>query len=175
MTDSVLVALIIFVLRIVNNAVSTIRVVYIARQQRLIAAVLGFVESAIFAITVASVVRDLTDPLVFVAYSGGYAVGSYLGMWMEERLVKAFMTVNVVLQNGGHELATTLRDQDFGVTETVGEGRAGKVTMLRTIVDRRDVRRVTDIIRQEQPEAFISMEETRAIRRGYFPVNGRRR
>lgn len=175
MMDSALLALVIFVLRIVNNAVSTIRVVYIARQQRIVAAVLGFIESAIFAITVATVVRDLTDPLIFIAYSGGYAVGSYLGMWLEERLVKAFMTINIVLQNGGHDLAMTLRNEDFGVTETVGEGRVGKVTMLRVTVNRRDVRRVTNIVHDKQPQAFISMEETRAIRRGYFPVNGRRR
>ena len=122
-----------------------------------------------------SIVRDLTNPLVFVAYSGGYAVGSYVGMALEQRMVKAFVTINAVLQKNGHDLAVALRDANFGVTETMGEGREGKVSMLRTIVDRRDTRKVLNLIREYNPAAFVSIEETRAIRQGYFPVNGRRR
>lgn len=172
--DTLLLALMIFVLRIINNAVSTIRVVFIARQRMLISAILGFIESSIFAITVATVVSDLTNPLIFISYSGGYAVGSYVGMLLERRIVKGFVTVNAVIQQGGRELAAALRDANFGVTETTGEGREGKVIMLRIIVDRRDLNTVLERVREHQPNAFISVEETRAIRQGYFAPHGRR-
>lgn len=174
--DSLWIPLLVFILRIINNAISTIRVVFIARQQRIVAAILGFFESAIFAYTVASIVSDLTNPVMFFAYSGGYALGSYIGMDIEQRFVKAFNSINVFLPVGGHDLAVKLRDHGFAVTETVGDGQKGTVTMLRLIVDRRDVNQILDVVRQEQPDAFIAIEEARTIRRGYFRApNGRLR
>ncbi len=172
--NSLLLALVIFLLRIINNAVSTIRVVYIARQQKFIAAVLGWLESAIFAFTVATVVTGLSDPLIFMAYTVGYAVGSYAGMALEERLIKSFATVNIFTQTDGRLIAEALRTAGFGVTETSGEGRAGRVSMLYATVDRRDTGQVINIVREYNPDAFISIDETRSIRAGYMPAHGRR-
>jgi len=172
--DSIAIALLIFALRILNNAVSTIRFVFIARQRPVITAMLAFIESTIFAITVANVVNDLSNPIILVAYSGGFAMGSYVGMALERRLVQGFVTINTVLSEGGHELAIILRDANFGVTVTQGEGKNGAVSMLRTTIDRRDANTVIEIIREQQPDAFISVEETRSIRSGYIAPHGRR-
>lgn len=161
-------ALAVFFLRIFNNAVSTIRVVFIARQQMLISSVLALIESLIFAFTVANVVNDLGNWMMLAAYSGGYAIGSYVGMALEKRLVKTFLVVNVIVQQGGHELALRLRDAGYGVTETLGDGRDGIVTMLRAIIDRRESPQVMSIIRESHPNAFIAVEEARTIRQGYF-------
>jgi len=166
--DGLGIALLIFVLRIINNAVTTMRIVFIARHQRGIATILAFIESSIFAVTVANVVNDLTNPLIFIAYSGGFAIGSYVGISIEQRFVKSFKSISIILTSGGHELALLLRDAGFGVTETSGEGKDGTVTMLRIIVDGRDVTRVLDISRENQPDAFIAIEEARTIRQGYF-------
>jgi uncharacterized protein YebE (UPF0316 family) len=161
-------ALAVFVLRIANNALGTMRFILISRQRQFPAAVLAFIESVIFAFTAANVIRDLTDPIMLTAYSGGFAIGSYVGMALEQRFVRSFVTVNVISPVKGHEIALALRDAGFGVTETVGEGKDGLVTMLRAIVDRRDSPHASDIVRDLSPDAFIAMEETRAIRQGYF-------
>lgn len=174
MTDQLGIALFIFALRITNNAISTIRIVMVSRQRSLFAALLAFVESTIFAVTVAYVINDLTNPIILGAYSGGFAIGSYVGMSLERRLVRGFVTVNAVLSNGGHELAVTLREANFGVTETIGQGREGAVSMLRMTVDRRDTKRLINLIREHQPQAFISVEEARTIRSGYIAAHGRR-
>lgn len=174
--DGLLLALAIFVLRIINNAMGTIRIVLIARQRMVFASMLAFVESLIFAFTVANVVNDLSNPLTLTAYCGGFAVGSYVGMLLERRFIRSFNSINVVTSNGGHELAAFLRDADFGVTETVGDGRDGRVSMLRLIVDRRDTLRALDMIREQNPEAFVAIEEARTIRQGYIRhPNGRNR
>jgi uncharacterized protein YebE (UPF0316 family) len=144
-----------------------VRVVFIARQQLWISAILAFFESAIFAYTVANVVNDLNNWRMFFAYSLGFAVGSYLGMWLEKWFVTTFMTVNVIVHHGGHAIALKLREAGFGVTESTGEGKDGLVTMLRSIVDRRDVMQVNRLIREANPDAFITVEETRSIRQGF--------
>lgn len=172
MDNSLWLALAVFILRIVNNALTTIRFVAIARGQNTLSAVLAVFESLIFAFTIANVVSDLTDPFMLGAYCLGFGIGSYLGLWLEQRFVRAFFTVNIITRDQGHEIALALREAGFGVTETTGEGRDGAVTMLRATVDRRDSRRVVDITRAINPEAFIAMEEARSIRQGHFRKSG---
>ncbi len=165
-------ALAVFLLRILNNALTTIRFVAIARGQNTLSSVLAVIESLIFAFTIANVVSDLTDPVMLGAYSVGFGIGSYVGLWLERLFIRAFFTINIIARKQGHEIALVLREAGFGVTETHGEGRDGNVTILRTTVDRRDTRRVADMTREVNPEAFIAMEEARSIRQGYFRKSG---
>lgn len=165
--DAVLLALVVFVLRVVNNAMGTVRVVLITRQRRLLASGLGFIESLIFAVTITSVVTDLSNILNLVAYCGGFSVGSYLGMYIEDRFIKSYVTVNIIAQNHGHEIAVALRDAGYGVTESTGEGLQGPVVMLHSVVVHRDLPRLLAIVREKNPDAFVSMEQLRAIQRGF--------
>jgi len=166
-TDAILIALTIFVLRVFNNAMGTVRVVIITRQRRLLAAFIGFFESLIFAITMAWVVTDFTNVLNLLAYCLGFSVGSYLGMMIEARFITSFMTVNIIAPEKGHEIATALREAGYGVTETVGEGKDGEVIMLRSVVNNRDVPRLLHVVQDTHDRAFVSVEQARAVQRGY--------
>jgi uncharacterized protein YebE (UPF0316 family) len=114
------------------------------------------------------VLADLGNLLNLAAYCGGYAVGGYLGQVIEARFVTAFMTVNVIVPGRAREIAEHLRTRGFGVTETIGEGASGVVTMLRSVVKRQDVSDLLHIVRQEHPNAFVTVEEARAVQRGWL-------
>lgn len=165
----------IFVLRVLNYAISTVRMVAITRQQRLLSACLAFLEALIFAVTIAGIVNDLTNFYNLVAYCLGAAVGGYVGMWLEARFITSYMTVNVIAGDHGHEMAVALREKGYGVTETLGEGRNGKVTMLRSVVVNRDVPSVLKTVRQVDQNAFIAVEEAKAIQRGWMRTGMHRR
>jgi len=66
------------------------------------------------------------------------------------------------------ELAEALRDRGFGVTEFSGQGREGRVEFLYAVVRRRDLARVYDEVRVWDPDAFVTVEEPRAIQRGWL-------
>jgi uncharacterized protein YebE (UPF0316 family) len=163
-----LTVLLIFVLRVFNVGIGTFRLVIIARGQRLLAAVLGFVESAAFAYTIANVAADLSNLPNFLAYCGGFSVGSYVGMWVESMLIRSFVSVNVFAREGGSAIAAALRAAGFGVTVTQGEGRDGEVTLLRSIMSSRDSGRALNIIREVQDNAFVSVEPAVTVYRGYL-------
>jgi len=123
-------ALLIFSLRVLNNSISTIRLITLARQQRLLTAFLGFFEALTFAITVAGVVTDLENVLNMFAYCFGFAVGGYVGMSLERWLITSYSIVNVFSAVRGHEVALALREQPlFGNLEIV-ELRAKLVSQL---------------------------------------------
>ncbi|MCB9451306.1 MAG: DUF2179 domain-containing protein [Anaerolineaceae bacterium] len=165
--DGVLLALTIFGLRVLNNALGTVRIVIITRQQRLLAATLAFIEALIFAVVIANVVKDLSNILNLLAYCGGFAVGGYVGMGIEARFITSYVTATVISAAQGHEIALALREAGFGVTETLGEGRDGAVTLLRCVFNRREVGDLMAIVRKIEPDAFISVEEARAIQHGW--------
>jgi len=92
-------AALLFGLRVVNYTISTIRLVFIGRSQRALAAALAFLEALIFAITMASVVTDMSNLSNLIAYCLGAAVGSYVGMVLEARFITHYRTINIVTKS----------------------------------------------------------------------------
>ncbi len=173
--EGLLLALLIFGLRVFNYAISTIRMVLIARGGRIGGAALAFVEALIFAVVIAQVVTDLDNLSNLMAYCLGAAVGSYLGMVLEAHFISAYMTVTIIAQGQGRELAALLRDKGYGITETMGEGRDGPVYMLRSVIDKRDTHHLLKVVRDFAPTAFVAIEEARAIQRGWMRTPQQRR
>jgi uncharacterized protein YebE (UPF0316 family) len=166
--DTLLIAVLIFVLRVINSGIGTIRLILLARQQRTLTVILAFFEALTFAITVAGVVTDLRNVFNLLAYCGGFATGAYIGMTIEARYITSYVVVNIISALHGHRIAVALREQGYGVTETIGEGLNGTVSVLRSIVNRRDVPGVIEIVSQQHPEAFVSVEEARSVQHGWL-------
>lgn len=166
--DALLLALLIFALRIVNSAIGTIRVVVITRDRRLLAAVLAFLEALIFAVVIANVVTDLANIPNLMAYCGGFAVGGYVGMWIEARYVVSYVTVNIITPLDGHAIADAVRGLGHGVTEIKGSGGQGAVDLVSSVVARRDVPELLKTVYHINPNAFVTLEEARSVQHGWM-------
>jgi len=166
--EAVLLAITIFLLRVLNYAVGTVRLVAIARDRRLVAAALAFLEALIFAVVIANVVNDLENFVNLMAYCLGASVGSYVGMLLDARTVTSYMSVNVISTTQGHDIAVRLRESGHGVTETVGRGHAGEVTMLTSVVDKKDVPSMLETVHAIDPKAFVTMGQAAVIEQGWL-------
>jgi uncharacterized protein YebE (UPF0316 family) len=173
-TDDVILVILIFVLRVANNGLGTIRVISMTYGRRGLAFVLGFIESLIFAFTASKVLTDLENIPNLVSYALGFSVGGYLGMWIEQRYVTGYMAVNIISASTGHEIAVALRDNGFGVTEVHGEGVQGEVIMLKCVVHRQQVSEVVRLANRIDSGAFITVEEARTVLRGWVHTNRER-
>lgn len=168
--EAVLFAVLIFVLRVINYAISTLRMVSITRGQRWLAAILAILEAYIFVVVIAEIVGDLENFINLFAYCAGAAGGSWAGMVLEARLIRGHMIVNIFANVQGREIAMALREAGYGVTEFVGQGRDGEVTTLRSVVDKRDVKKFSKLVNDANPNAFIAMEEARTVRHGWLGI-----
>ena len=65
-------------------------------------------------------------------------------------------------------IADALRQSGHAVTEFTARGKDGLLTVVNCVVARRDTARVRAIIEQIDPNAFITIDEARALQRGYF-------
>ena len=158
----------IFVLRVTDMSLDTLRVLFVMRGRKAIAWVLGFFQAAVFVIAIASVLRDLTNPLNIIGYAAGFATGVVLGMAIEERLAIGHVHMRIISSHRGSGVAERLRLEGFAVTEVPARGKDGMVTMLNCSVLRKDVKRIRLMVNDVDEEAFITSEEIRPIRRGFW-------
>lgn len=162
--------LVIFLLRICDVSLATVRMLLMVRGARLLVPILGFVEVLIWIFAVGSVVSNLDSPLLMVGYAAGFAAGTSVGLWIEERMALGLATVRTMVREGGAAVAAALREEGYGVTELVGQGREGPVEVLYSVLRRRRVKRALEVIERMAPDSFVVVDEPRAVRRGWlFP------
>lgn len=164
----VVLPLIIFVARIFDQTVGTIRLIFAAKGYKTLVPILGFFEILIWIVVVAQVMQHLDNFMCYIAYAAGFAMGNYAGMILEEKLSLGTVLIRVIPQKDTSELIEYLRSSNFGVSAVDIEGRTGKRKMLFSIIKRKHAKEVVDIINRFNPNAFYTIEEIRGAREGYF-------
>jgi uncharacterized protein YebE (UPF0316 family) len=158
----------IFLLRVVGNMSTTVRLVMIVRGQKVISAFLAVFESLIFALTLGSVVTDLDNVWNLMAYSVGFAVGGTLGLMLEQRLIQRYVSLQVVSAEEAHPIAEAIRAAGYGATEGWGQGADGQRGTVTAVIGHHQVKQVMSIVEEIDPGAFVMVNELRAIAHGHF-------
>src|SRR3954465_14798014 len=89
-------ALLIFCLRIVDVSCDTMRVIFAIRGKRGIAAALGFVQALGGTFARGNAVKHPRSILHGLGYAGGYAMGTYVGVSLEQAIAYGVATIRVV-------------------------------------------------------------------------------
>lgn len=106
----------IFSLRILDVSLGTLRIAFLVRGRRGIAGVLSFFESLVWLTAAAQVITSLDAPVKFVAYAGGYAAGTVLGVSIERWIGAGDSLLRVVTPVGAPSVEEPLRRAGFYVT-----------------------------------------------------------
>lgn len=152
------VPVLIFLARICDVSIGTVRSMLVVAGYQIIPAIMGFFEVLIWVLAVGSAIRYLDNPWALMGYAGGYATGVILGVKCEERLALGYRILRIISIDKNIELATALRTAGYRVTRVEGEGRDGKVEVDFLVVKRRQVGDVRSLVRQIAPRAFITVE-----------------
>jgi uncharacterized protein YebE (UPF0316 family) len=161
----------IFVARVCDVTLGTLRIIFISRGRRRLAPLLGFFEVLIWIVVIGQLVQHLHSVTAYLCYAGGFAAGNFVGMWLENQLALGTFVLRVIISEDGEALAQKIHDAGFGVTRIDGQGAAGPVKLIYTIVKRRHVDQVLSIIHTTSPNAFVTIEEVRSTEKGIFPVS----
>jgi uncharacterized protein YebE (UPF0316 family) len=166
----VILPLIVFLARLADVTLGTIRIIFISRGKKYLAPLLGFLEVFIWITVVSQIVRGAQSIVAYLAYAAGFAVGNYLGMMVEEKLAIGTLVVRVILPKDGALLLERLRNEGYGATYVDGQGASGPVMLIYTVVMRKELPRVINLIQEVYPKAFFTVEELRTAQQGIFPV-----
>jgi uncharacterized protein YebE (UPF0316 family) len=166
----VILPIIIFGARLLDVTLGTIRIIFVARGKKYLAPLLGFLEVFIWITIVSQIVRGAQSIVAYLAYAAGFAVGNYIGMIVEERLAIGTLVIRVILSKDGTALVERLRAEGYGVTYVDGHGASGPVMLVYTVVMRKELARIVNLIQEICPKAFFTVEELRSTQQGIFPV-----
>ena len=163
-------AAMIFALAALNVVVMTFHLLMVVRGYKMISTVLTTLNALLFVIVLGSVFRDLDNFWNVVAYSAGVGSGNVLGIFLEGKLAIGFTEVRIISTDVSSQVAKSLRDHGYGATETSGSGRKGPVKVTVCIVRRRDVPRVEDMALRSDSQCFITVTNTRLLRKRLWSV-----
>jgi uncharacterized protein YebE (UPF0316 family) len=166
----VILPVIVFLARLTDVTLGTIRIIFVSRGKRSLAPLLGFVEVFIWITVVSQIVRGAHNIVAYLAYAAGFAVGNYIGMLVEDRLAIGTLVVRVIIPKDGKALVDCLRAEGYGVTYVDGYGASGPVTQIYTVVMRKELSHVIRLIQELYPKAFFTVEELRSVKQGIFPI-----
>jgi uncharacterized protein YebE (UPF0316 family) len=140
---------------------------YVVRGRRASAWFLGLLQAIVFIAGIAGVLGNLKDPLNLIAYAGGFATGSVLGMVIEIWLAPGHSLLRITSAKRGRTILDLLHEEGHGATEISGQGKLGMVSLIFCIVPRRHIDYVKRAVIETDPEAFITVEHVRQLRGGW--------
>jgi uncharacterized protein YebE (UPF0316 family) len=176
LTADVLVgALLIFGLRVLGIAISTLRVLVMMRGKKVAAFVAGFFEVLAYVIAIAEVVNNLDNVWNVLGYCLGFSVGTVVGMTLDERMASGYANVRIISRYQAQSIVEKIHDAGYGATVGWGHGRGGTVGMIVAVVRRKEAEELCAIAEHVDPNAFITIEDARAVRRGYMHMTNQER
>lgn len=162
MMDIFVASLLIFLLRLLDQTLGTLRTLYVNKGKPVFGAVLGFVESAIWVVAISKVIQDLNDPLLIFGYALGFASGTIMGSYIEGTIAIGDIVVRIFAPKDSESMkvAETLRNNGFGVTIINGEGMQGEVSIAWCVTPRKRLKEVLKIVADINPDAYVTTEST---------------
>jgi uncharacterized protein YebE (UPF0316 family) len=171
--DYFILPLIIFVARLVDVSLGTLRIIFVSRSMRKLAPLVGFFESLIWLFAIGQIIMNLSNVMSYIAFAAGFAAGNYMGIYLESKLAVGLLSIRAVTTNDATDLINYLREKKFGVTSVSALGITGKVRLIISVIKRKDLDEYIRIVKQFNPKAFVSIEDVRSVQEGFFPTEKR--
>ncbi len=157
--------------RIFDVTVGTLRIIFVSKGNKRIAPLLGFLEVLAWIIVIGEIMKSANNFACYIGYALGFAAGNYIGMLVEEKLALGNLIVRVIVDENQRALKDALMKNGFGMTIVPAYGAMGHpVDVIFMAIHRSSLQDVVDIIKDNAPKAFYSVEELKYVSEGTFPV-----
>ena len=157
----IVIPVLIFLARIADVSIGTVKLVFISKGMRNVAPLLGFFEVLIWIIVVSKLINNIEHFYYYFAYAGGFATGTFVGMKIEEKLSVGKVLLRIITQKDTASFINKLKGKKYSLTIFDGEGSRGKVKLIFLVIDRKDLPEIIKDIKEFNPNAFYSVEDVR--------------
>ncbi len=175
-TWAIVFPLLIFLARVCDVTLGTLRMVFVARGEKGTAAFLGFFEVLIWLSVISYILQNLTAVSNYLAYAAGFATGNYLGLKIEEKMALGLLGVTVITNRDARELIEHLTREKYGITSVSAMGATGRVRIVFSVIRRKNLENLRRLVERFHPNAFITTQHVRSVSKAVYPYQewGRR-
>ncbi|MCA9392951.1 MAG: DUF2179 domain-containing protein [Candidatus Omnitrophica bacterium] len=163
-----LLPVLIFLARVCDVSIGTIRLLTLSRGYKLLTVVLGFCELMVWLLAIGQVFQNLNSFACYFAYAGGFAAGNFVGMTIEEKLALGSVMIRIVTRVEAHDLIERLKKEEYRYTCVPARGSTGDVHVIFLIIKRRLINQVVRLIDEYNPQAFYTVEDVRQVHEGAY-------
>ncbi|ARN57213.1 DUF2179 domain-containing protein [Sedimentisphaera salicampi] len=162
--------LLIFLSRVADVGLGTIRLIFITKGMKRLAPLVGFFEMLVWVLAMGVVMKNLNNPISYIAYAGGFAAGSYIGILLAEKMALGKVMLRVLIVENCQLLLEELQHEGYGFTVLDGRGAKGPVKIVFSVIKKKDLKKVIEFIDKHHPKAFYSVGDVGSVREGIFPT-----
>jgi len=162
--------ILVFLARILDVSVGTLRIIFVSKGFKSYAALLGFFESLVWILAVSQVMKHMDNWVTYAAFALGFSVGNYVGMLIEERIAIGNQIIRIITRRDAAELVDHLRQSGYVVTSVDALGETGPVKLIFTVIRRRKLEEIIAVIKRFNPNAFYTIEDVRFVKEPFVPT-----
>lgn len=161
----------IFLSKIIENSLGTLRLIVVASGKKNLGAILQFIITLVWILVTGTVVKNIAkDPLTIFFFAFGSYIGSYSGSLIEEKLAMGTNLLMAIINNySANIICSELQNKGVGITTLNGEGFFNKKKILLIFVSRKKQKEISHIIKTIDKKAMIISESAKALYGGYLP------
>lgn len=153
--------ILIFFARITDVSLGTLRITMVSRGYKWESAILGFFEVLIWVIVVAQLLTNLDHWVNYIAYAAGFSAGTFIGLYIEDKMKVGTVLVRIITLQKSHDIIEALKEAGVAVTSMDAKGGFNDVKVIFTVLKRKKLNKVFDIVKEIDPEAFFSTEDVK--------------
>ena len=160
---NILIYISIFVFKIIEDALATLRLIVVSNGKKKLGAILQFVVTLIWIILTGTVLMGLQkDIFKAIAFAFGALFGSYLGSVLEEKMALGTNVFMVEVNNDkANNLIKVLKNENFRISK-IKSGNDGKIIFMITGA-RKQTNKVVSIIQKVDDKAIILSEKVKIV------------
>jgi uncharacterized protein YebE (UPF0316 family) len=163
MFSLVVLPILIFLARITDVSINTLRIIFMLHGKKLISTVFGFFESLIWLIAISQIFQNLDSAVTYLAYAGGFATGILVGMLIEEKLALGRVIVRVITRVSAEDLISYFDKNSYRYSYVDAFSDEGEVNIIFTVIKRDKLKETIKIIKSYNPQAFYTVEGVKKV------------
>ncbi len=160
--------LLIFIARICDVTLGTLRIILTSKGQKYIAPFLGFVEMIIWILAITHIFENLNNWACYIGFAAGFAMGNFVGITVEERLALGHELIRIITSKEAENLISSLREKGYVITSIKARGSQGEVGIIYSIIKRSDLKDFVSFMKKFNPNAFYTIEDIRFVNKNIF-------
>jgi len=158
--------LFIFLARIVDVSMGTLRVIFIAKGFKYYAPIVGFFESVIWLLAISQIILNITNTWLIIVYGLGFAAGTFSGIWLEEKISLGKARIRFVIRTNYIAVMDALEKEGYRLTVVTADYKRGTAKIITLLTDRNKIKKVIKIVNGINSKVFYSIEDVRFVSEG---------
>ncbi len=169
--DTFLLCILIFVVRIFDTSLGTIRTIILIKNKKELASLIALVEILVWFLIVKEAINTTNNSIwVAFSYALGFSTGTYIGSIISEKFLTTTILINAVITKEKNNIVKKLieNNYDLSITKIKGKDLISNKDMIYIVTNSKNIENIKNIITMFDENAFIIVNETRKVFNGYM-------